>query len=194
MSRGLLVATVALMLGSTVAEAQDRMARPERPGRPDNARPGNGGPQVQPPRPGNGGPQVQPPRPPRPGSGWPQVQPPRPGNGGPQVQPPRPRPPVTVQPPRPRPPAVRPPGYWNRPQVAAPRYYYPRGYNYRRYYVGLILPSAFLASSYYYTNYRALGLQAPPSGYRWVRYGPDLLLVRKKNGKIREVYDNVFRY
>ena len=76
--------------------------------------------------------------------------------------------------------------------MQAPHYRYPRGYGYRRYNPGLILPSIFLGSSYYYSNYAALGFGRPPSGYRWVRYGPDLLLVRRKNGHIREVYYNVF--
>ncbi len=252
MSRTTLIATIALMMGATVADAQDAdRQRPARPGGGDQARPtdrrppgmnrpvgpGNGGPQVQPPRPGNGGPQVQPPRPgnggpqvrpPRPGNGGPQVQPPRPGNGGPQVQPPRPgnggpqiqpprpgnggpqiQPPrpgnggPQIQPPRPgnggRPPVgVRPPrpphggGNWQRPPVSAPQYRYPRGYGYRRWNPGLILPSIFLSSGYYYNNYAALGFGPPPSGYRLVRYGPDLLLVRRKNGHIKEVYYNVF--
>ena len=203
MSRTALIATIALMMGATVADAQntDRQ-RPDRPGggnagptdrRPPGMNrpvgPGNGGPQVRPPRPGNGGPQV---RPPRPGNGGPQIQPPRPGNGGPQIQPPRPgnggRPPIGVRPPRP----PHGGGNWQRPPVQAPQYRYPRGYNYRRYNAGLILPSIFLASTYYYSNYAALGFGAPPSGYRWVRYGPDLLLVRRKNGRIKEVYYNVF--
>ena len=212
MSRTLLFATVALMLGSTVADAQEQSRqRPggDRPGmtrpspgsdngpRPVVRPPGNGGPQVQPPRPGrpeiqpprpgNGGPQIQPPRP---GNGGPQIQPPRPGNGGPQIQPPRPgnggRPPI-VRPPRP------PHGGWNRPPISAPYYRYPRGYNYRRFNIGLLLPSVFLSSVYYYSDYGLLGLGKPPKNYRWVRYGPDLLLVHKRTGRIRDVRYDVFR-
>ncbi len=212
MSRAVLIATVALMLGGTVAEAQDRMQRPDNAGRPDRpGKPGNGPSPGGPNRPGGGlppgagnklppgypgsigGPAVQPPRP-----GRPEVQPPRPGNGGPQIQPPRPGRP-DVRPPRPQPPRPgigRPPhggGNWHRPPVYRPGWNYPRGYAYRRYATGLILPTIFLSSAYYFSDYNTLGLYPPPKGYRWVRYGPDLLLVRRKNGRIKEVYYNVFR-
>ena len=194
----MLYASVALMLGATVAEAQEQSRQrpgggdrpgqgggPGRPGQgggpgrpgggPGVVRPTPGGPQIQPPRPGNGGPQIQPPRP---GNGGPQIQPPRPGNGG-------------------RPPIVRPPrpphgGSWNRPPVSAPHYRYPRGYNYRRWSIGLLLPSIFLNSNYYYNDYSRLGFGAPPRGYRWVRYGPDLLLVNQRTGRIRDVRYGVF--
>lgn len=205
MSRAVLIASIALMLGSTIAEAQEQRQRSDRPGRPGPANPGGGlppgagnklppgagpnrpgRPEVRPPRPGNGGPAIQPPRP-----GRPEIQPPRPGK--PEVRPPV-RPPVVVRPPRPG--AGRPPhggGNWHRPPTYRPGWNYPRGYSYRRYATGLILPTIFLSSAYYFTDYNTLGLYAPPKGYRWVRYGPDLLLVRKKNGRIKEVYYNVFR-
>jgi hypothetical protein len=52
-----------------------------------------------------------------------------------------------------------------------------------------LLPSIFLSSRYYYDDYRYLGVGAPPVGYRWVRYGPDLLLVRTRT---REVVDVIY--
>ena len=148
------------------------MARPS--SRRDRARP-----EIQPPRPGNGGPAIQPPRP-----GRPEIQPPRPGR--PEVRPPRPPGGGNWRPPHGG-------GNWNRPPIYRPGWNYPRGYAYRRWAAGLILPTIFLNSTYYYNDYNTLGLYPPPSGYRWVRYGPDLLLVRKKNGKIKEVYYGVFR-
>lgn len=114
---------------------------------------------------------------PRPDSGRPQIQPPRPGNGGPQIQPPRPSRP-DVRPPRP--PHYRPP------------FHYPHGYQYRRWHAGLVLPSLFLASHYGFHDYAAYGVPYPPHGYHWVRYGPDLVLVNNRNGRIRDVRYGVF--
>lgn len=63
---------------------------------------------------------------------------------------------------------------------------------YRRWGIGLILPSLFLSSTYYYNNYAALGVGPPPPGYRWVRYGPDLLLVQRGSGRIADVIYGAF--
>jgi len=49
-----------------------------------------------------------------------------------------------------------------------------------------------VASSYYYDDYAPLGLARPPVGYRWIRYGPDLLLVDVNSGRIGDVVDGVF--
>lgn len=156
-----------ILLFPSLAIAQDRMARP-----------GNG---PQPPqRPGLGGPQIQPPRP-----GGPQIQPPRPG--GPHVRPPRPSP-GHLRPPHPghRPGFHRPPHYRPHP------YRYPHGYVYRRWYVGAVLPHILFGSAYYFNDYHLFGLYAPPHPYRWVRYGPDLILVSTHNGHVRDVHYGVF--
>ena len=55
-----------------------------------------------------------------------------------------------------------------------------------------MLPSVFLSNAYFYDNYSALGLGPPPAGYRWVRYGPDLLLVNVVTGRIADVVDGAF--
>lgn len=81
---------------------------------------------------------------------------------------------------------------WAGQRYSAPRYVYPGGYSYRRWSPGLILPGVFLGSSYYWDDYSDFGLFAPPYGYRWVRYGPDLLLVNVRNGRIRDVRYGVF--
>jgi hypothetical protein len=52
-----------------------------------------------------------------------------------------------------RPGAGRPPNF--RPIHGSP-FRYPRGYHYRRWSVGLLLPSLFLSSAYYYNDYDAL--------------------------------------
>jgi hypothetical protein len=158
-------------------------ARPERPTTrptPDRPTPGRpGGPQIQPPRPGrpgggNGGPGIQPPRPGRPDR-------PGPNRPGPN-RPGRPTPPF-------RPGAGRPPNF--RPIQGRP-FRYPHGFAYRRWTIGLLLPSLFLSSAYYYDDYAALGVGPPPHGYRWVRYGPDLLLVQKHTRRIVDVIYGAF--
>jgi Ni/Co efflux regulator RcnB len=54
------------------------------------------------------------------------------------------------------------------------------------------LPHLFLSSRYYYDQYWNLGVGAPPPGYRWVRYGPDLLLVSTRTGRISDVIYGAF--
>jgi Ni/Co efflux regulator RcnB len=82
------------------------------------------------------------------------------------------------------------PTSFHRVHVSAFRY--PRGYSYRRWGIGSILPRLFLSSLYYWNDYGALGLGAPPPGYVWVRYGPDLLLVNRYNGRIADVIYGAF--
>jgi len=94
-----------------------------------------------------------------------------------------------------RPPA-RPGHFWHRGnwfvRVHGPAFHYPRGWHYRVWAIGAILPPIFLTSEYYYDDYSALGLQAPPPGYRWVRYGDDLLLVNLRTGEVEDVINDVF--
>lgn len=178
MKRFLLVATaVALVLPDLALAQQPQDRRPRGATRP--VRPG--GPEVQPPRPG--WPEIQPPRP-----GRPEIQPPRPGR--PEIQPPRPGRP-DIRPPRPphRPGMGRPPNF--RP-MPGPGWSYPRGYKYRRWVIGVILPRLFLSNRYYFNDYYRLGIGAPPPGYRWVRYGPDLLLVGTRTGRIYDVIRHAF--
>jgi hypothetical protein len=100
----------------------------------------------------------------------------RPGNGH--------RPPPPYRPGTGRPPHFKP--------IHGPAFRYPRGYAYRRWTIGLLLPRLFLSSSYYYDNYPALGMGPPPPGARWVRYGPDLLLVDVRTGRSRDVIYGAF--
>ncbi|MEI9931528.1 MAG: RcnB family protein [Rhizomicrobium sp.] len=69
---------------------------------------------------------------------------------------------------------------------------YPSGWSYRYWYIGDVLPALFLNASYYYDDISPLGLETPPPGYRWVRYGPDLLLVNLATGSVEEVAYGVF--
>ncbi len=88
-----------------------------------------------------------------------------------------------------RPGAGRPPNF--RP-IPGPAFRYPHGYRYRRWTVGLFLPAVFFSSYYYYNDYWRLGLGAPPYGYRWVRYGPDLLLVEVRSRRVVDVVYGAF--
>ncbi|HVV65027.1 MAG TPA: RcnB family protein [Rhizomicrobium sp.] len=82
-------------------------------------------------------------------------------------------------------------GVWHV-RIHAPLYRWPHGWRYRVWAIGAILPPIFFASEYYYDDYGLLGLQAPPPGYRWVRYGDDLLLVNLRTGEVEDVVYDVF--
>lgn len=143
-------------------------------------------------RPSHERPTIQPVQPNRP------HRPNRPNHGRPTIQPVphRPNRPTpgrpTIQPVPNRPvyrPGHRPPSYH---RIRGPIYHYPRGYRYRRWGIGAILPHIFLSNYYYWTDWRALGLLPAPPGYVWVRYGPDLLLVNRYTGRIADVIYGAF--
>jgi Nickel/cobalt transporter regulator len=69
---------------------------------------------------------------------------------------------------------------------------YPSGYAYRRWEAGAVLPPLFLVPDYYYADWATLGLEPPPPGAQWVRYGPDLLLVDTTSGQVLDVAYGVF--
>jgi Ni/Co efflux regulator RcnB len=77
-------------------------------------------------------------------------------------------------------------------RIRAPAFRYPRGYSYRRWRTGSILPRLFLSGIYFWTDWAALGLLPPPPGYVWVRFGPDLLLVNRYTGRIADVIYGAF--
>ncbi|HMI41257.1 MAG TPA: RcnB family protein [Sphingomicrobium sp.] len=93
-----------------------------------------------------------------------------------------------------RPPTYRPgqtrPSTFRR--IHRPVFHYPRGYSYRRWRTGLFLPSLFFSNQYYFNDYYALGIGPPPRGYVWVRYGPDLLLIQRRTGRIVDVIYGAF--
>lgn len=192
MHRRLLISSaLAALLAPSVGFAQGQgHGRPGEGRPPGGGNPGHGGSRPPPgsaPGQGGGG---HPPsggvggHPPGKGGGG---RPPGSGGGGRPPQPHPPRPPVPNGPYRPgggRPPNFRP--------VPGPRWRYPPGYNYRRWNPGLILPSVFLSSAYFYDDYWRMGLAGPPYGYRWVRYGPDLLLVEIRTGRIVDVIYGAF--
>lgn len=69
---------------------------------------------------------------------------------------------------------------------------YPHGWEYRQWAVGAMLPPLFLTPDYYYPEWAQLGLEPPPPGCQWVRYGPDLLLVDVNTGQVVDTAYGVF--
>ncbi len=68
----------------------------------------------------------------------------------------------------------------------------PHGWYYRRWSYGDFLPAAFFVSTYWLTDYLAFGLEPPPPGLVWVRYGDDALLVDRYSGEVVQVEYGVF--
>ena len=54
------------------------------------------------------------------------------------------------------------------------------------------MPRLFLSNQYYFYDYYALGIGQAPRGYVWVRYGPDLLLIQRRTGRIVDVIYGAF--
>lgn len=146
----------------------------------------------------------------RPGGGRPggSVTQPTPGPnrpGGPSSnrpsRPPSNRPgrPTSNRPSRPRPPSVRPPSgpqfswrgrHFNR--IRGPAFRFPPGFSYRRWNTGSFLPALFLSSAFFFDDWGPAGIGRPPPGRRWVRNGPDLLLVNTRTRRIEDVIYDVF--
>jgi Ni/Co efflux regulator RcnB len=184
--------------GTTKPTTGAKPVRPEKPAhggghnRPGHGgghnRPGNGGGHNRPDRPGNGGGHHN--RPHKPGN-KPGTRPPhKPGTRPPHRPGNRPgRPGHGYHKPRPS------QFYWRGKwlgRIHASLFQYPHGYSYRIWNEGDRLPPLFLSSSYYYDGYAQLGLEAPPPGYRWVRYGPDLLLVDTNTNEVEQVVYGAF--
>lgn len=77
-------------------------------------------------------------------------------------------------------------------RIRGPAFVWPRGFGYRRWGVGGILPSVFLASPFFFAGWASMGLQPPPPGFQWVRQGPDVVLVNLRTGQIIDVAYGVF--
>ena len=75
-------------------------------------------------------------------------------------------------------------GGQSHPQFAVGHYYWPQGYGYMRYSIGDSLPQQFWLQQYFINDFADYGLQPPPPGYQWVRYGPDLMLVNLGSGAV----------
>lgn len=72
-------------------------------------------------------------------------------------------------------------------------YRFPRGFRYRAYRQGEFFPRGLLIAPYFLDDYSAFYLSAPPGpDYRWVRYGPDALLVDVDTGEVVDEAYGVF--
>jgi Ni/Co efflux regulator RcnB len=169
-------------------------------GGPSHGGPSHGGPSHGGPAHPGGGPPPRP-SPPRPGGHPPSPRPPQNGHHHPAPAPGHNRPSPAPGHHRPSPtPGHRPgnpPGHspiygWNHHRLRLGQFRYPSGYAYRSWSVGQSLPQLLFGSAYYFTDYAALGLDSPPYGYQWVRYGPDVLLVNVRTGEILDVIHNAF--
>lgn len=76
--------------------------------------------------------------------------------------------------------------------VRADRYRWPSGYRYRAYRRGDRFPLALAISAWWLNDWLLYGLTSPPTGYRWVRYGPDAVLIDPVSGEIYDTRYGVF--
>ena len=82
-------------------------------------------------------------------------------------------------------------GGWRQSFHARP-FFYPNGWGYRRWGIGQYLPPIFFASEYFIGDFYDYGLPPPPYGCRWVRYGPDALLIDLRTGAVVQALYGVF--
>jgi Ni/Co efflux regulator RcnB len=68
-----------------------------------------------------------------------------------------------------------------------PPFHYPRGFRYRRWRTGDRLPHELMSPRFRFNSWSRMGIGRPPAGRRWVRYGPDLLLVNNHTRRIEDV-------
>lgn len=106
-------------------------------------------------------------------------------------------------------PAIAPPGGWDRrpPHMDRPAFNHnfraphpyrvgpylpPPHFAYRTWAYGDILPGPFWAQRYWIGDYWLFGLDIPPVGFEWVRYGPDALLIDTATGTVEQVVYGLF--
>jgi len=66
-------------------------------------------------------------------------------------------------------------------------YHAPRGFAYRRWSYGQVLPRIYWGQQYWLSDYWLFGLDVPPVGFEWVRFGPDALLIDTNSGEVIQV-------
>jgi len=94
-------------------------------------------------------------------------------------------------------PRVYDPGHYHHNYVALHRYHWrpyvrPHGWYYRRWVYGERFPNIFWARDYWITDYWLFGLEIPPYGCEWVRYGHDAVLVNTETGEILQVIYGIY--
>ncbi|WP_439532209.1 RcnB family protein [Polymorphobacter sp.] len=73
---------------------------------------------------------------------------------------------------------------WAGQRFQAPRYVYPRGARYQAWGVGNRLPQAYFGQPYWIAQPNIYRLPPANRGARWVRVGPDALMINSANGLI----------
>ena len=68
----------------------------------------------------------------------------------------------------------------------------PPGWTQRVYVVGQAIPADLMRDNYVITDYRRYGLNRPRGDEKWIRVGPDILLVRVGTGNVLARIENVF--
>jgi Ni/Co efflux regulator RcnB len=71
-------------------------------------------------------------------------------------------------------------------------YHQPSGWRYQRWAIGAFLPSLYWSNSYWIGDYNDYGLDNPPPGTVWVRYGDDALLIDRDSGEVIQVIYGIF--
>jgi len=80
----------------------------------------------------------------------------------------------------------------NRAIFALPRFLAPRGYAYRRWEIGVNLPTIFFGPRYWISNPYAYRLPPAPFGTHWIRHFSDALLVQNRTGRVIDAVYGIF--
>jgi len=80
----------------------------------------------------------------------------------------------------------------NRQVFSLGRFYAPRGWNYRRFSVGVVVPGIFFGPRYWIRDPYAFRLPPAPYGAHWVRYYGDALLIQNRSGRVLDVVYGIF--
>lgn len=82
----------------------------------------------------------------------------------------------------------------NRSLFRAPRYVAPRnwGYGYRRFSIGVVMPSFFFGEQYWIDDPWEYRLPPAYGPYRWIRYYNDVLLIDLRNGRVVDAIPDFF--
>lgn len=81
---------------------------------------------------------------------------------------------------------------WNGARFRGPAYIHPRGYGYRPWNVGYRLPPAYFGNRYWIGDPGFYRLPPAWGGTRWVRVGPDALLIQIGNGIVLQAVRGLY--
>ncbi|PZN94472.1 MAG: hypothetical protein DCF31_09610 [Alphaproteobacteria bacterium] len=73
---------------------------------------------------------------------------------------------------------------WDRQRYRGPAFIHPRGFGYRPWGVGYRVPPAYFNNRYFIGNPGFYRLPPARYGTRWIRVGPDALLIRRGDGLV----------